>query len=232
MTFQIPLCTQKYFPMLMTGRNIYFKKKWNHNFDVAKHPIVLFITSFVSLSYVLSYNILIYFIEFCQPFAIGPFKLFQLLYTPLPLPVLYRPPTTTFSFPLLLRWAIGQTPHLAFPSHKFFPISPPSILSTIFNWRVHHVCARAFPVLTSASTEEWAWSMASPLIGYHRSPSTPLSTTAPPVPLQTQLYSSTTACQPQLEGLENAGRLVDDHLKEDASFVELSGQLRIASHSK
>ena len=32
------------------------------------------------------------------------------------------------------------------------------------------------------------------------------------------------------EGLENAGRLVDHHLKEDAAFVELSGQLRIATH--
>jgi hypothetical protein len=39
-----------------------------------------------------------------------------------------------------------------------------------------------------------------------------------------------TASQAQLEGLENAGRLVHHHLKEDASFVELSGQLRIATH--
>lgn len=41
---------------------------------------------------------------------------------------------------------------------------------------------------------------------------------------------STSASQLQAEGLENAGRLVDHHLKEDASFVELSGQLRIATH--
>lgn len=38
------------------------------------------------------------------------------------------------------------------------------------------------------------------------------------------------ASQAQLEGLENAGRLVHHHLKEDASFVELSGKLRIATH--
>ena len=34
------------------------------------------------------------------------------------------------------------------------------------------------------------------------------------------------------EGLENAGRLIDHNLKEDASFVDLSGQLRIATHSE
>lgn len=36
----------------------------------------------------------------------------------------------------------------------------------------------------------------------------------------------------QYDALENAGRLVDHHLKEDALFVELSGQLRIATHGK
>lgn len=40
------------------------------------------------------------------------------------------------------------------------------------------------------------------------------------------------ADQAQAEGLENAGRLVDHHMKEDASFVELSGQLRIATHGE
>ena len=33
-------------------------------------------------------------------------------------------------------------------------------------------------------------------------------------------------------GLENAGRLVDQHMKEDHSFRELSGQLLIPSHRK
>ena len=33
-------------------------------------------------------------------------------------------------------------------------------------------------------------------------------------------------------GLENAGRLVDQHTKEDHSFRELSGQLIIPSHSE
>lgn len=33
-------------------------------------------------------------------------------------------------------------------------------------------------------------------------------------------------------GLENAGRLVDQHMKEDLSFRELSGQLMIPSHSE
>lgn len=33
-------------------------------------------------------------------------------------------------------------------------------------------------------------------------------------------------------GLENAGRSVDQHMKEDHSFRELSGQLLIPSHSK
>lgn len=42
--------------------------------------------------------------------------------------------------------------------------------------------------------------------------------------------NASTVSQLQYEGLENAGRLVDHHLKEDASFVELSGQLRIATH--
>ncbi len=42
----------------------------------------------------------------------------------------------------------------------------------------------------------------------------------------------TPASQAQAEGLENAGRLLDHHLKEDASFVELSGQLRIATHGE
>ena len=39
------------------------------------------------------------------------------------------------------------------------------------------------------------------------------------------------AAQPN-ESLENAGRLIDQHLKADHSYVELSGQLRIASHRK
>ena len=34
------------------------------------------------------------------------------------------------------------------------------------------------------------------------------------------------------EGLESAGRLVDQHLKTDQTYVELSGQLRIATHRK
>lgn len=34
------------------------------------------------------------------------------------------------------------------------------------------------------------------------------------------------------EGLEGAGRLVDQHLKTDQTYVELSGQLRIATHRK
>ena len=34
------------------------------------------------------------------------------------------------------------------------------------------------------------------------------------------------------EGLEGAGRLVDQHLKADQTYVELSGQLRIATHRK
>lgn len=33
-------------------------------------------------------------------------------------------------------------------------------------------------------------------------------------------------------GLENAGRLIDQHMKEDHGFRELSGQLMIPSHSK
>lgn len=37
------------------------------------------------------------------------------------------------------------------------------------------------------------------------------------------------AAQPS-ESLESAGRLIDQHLKADHSYVELSGQLRIASH--
>ena len=32
------------------------------------------------------------------------------------------------------------------------------------------------------------------------------------------------------EGLDNAGRLVDQHIKEDQRYTELSGQLRIPSH--
>lgn len=44
--------------------------------------------------------------------------------------------------------------------------------------------------------------------------------------------AATSVSQLQAEGLENAGRLVDHHLKEDAAFVELSGQLRIATHGK
>lgn len=44
--------------------------------------------------------------------------------------------------------------------------------------------------------------------------------------------SASTANQSTSEGIENAGRLIDHHLKEDASFTELSGQLRIATHSK
>ena len=35
-----------------------------------------------------------------------------------------------------------------------------------------------------------------------------------------------------VEGLESAGRLVDQHLKADNSYMELSGQLRIATHRK
>ena len=34
------------------------------------------------------------------------------------------------------------------------------------------------------------------------------------------------------ESLESAGRLIDQHLKADQSYVELSGQLRIATHRK
>lgn len=55
------------------------------------------------------------------------------------------------------------------------------------------------------------------------------------VPAATPRYQSeldSSASRLLAEGLENAGRLVDRHLKEDASFVELSGQLRIATHSK
>ena len=54
----------------------------------------------------------------------------------------------------------------------------------------------------------------------------------PPAPrdLVSDFPSTSSAQQAQAEGLENAGRLVDHHLKEDASFVELSGQLRIATH--
>lgn len=74
--------------------------------------------------------------------------------------------------------------------------------------------------------------MASPLPGLHRSHLTPRRTPGLSVPVQTQLQPSRSFTQPQQEGLENAGRLVDHHLKEDASFVELSGQLRIASHGK
>ena len=34
------------------------------------------------------------------------------------------------------------------------------------------------------------------------------------------------------EGLESAGRLLDQHAQEDRSYVELSGRLRIATHRK
>lgn len=33
-----------------------------------------------------------------------------------------------------------------------------------------------------------------------------------------------------VENLENAGRLIDQHIKADQSFWELSGQLSIATH--
>ena len=59
---------------------------------------------------------------------------------------------------------------------------------------------------------------------------TPTPRNAPSASDRTPADSS--ASQAQLEGLENAGRLVQHHLKEDASFVELSGQLRIATHCK
>lgn len=35
-----------------------------------------------------------------------------------------------------------------------------------------------------------------------------------------------------VESLESASRLVEKHLNEDDSFMELSGQLRIATHRK
>lgn len=34
------------------------------------------------------------------------------------------------------------------------------------------------------------------------------------------------------EGLESAGRLLDQHSQEDRNYVELSGRLRIATHRK
>ena len=64
---------------------------------------------------------------------------------------------------------------------------------------------------------------------------TPHLVGGPPTPRDIANLSSISgsAANPaQAEGLENAGRLVDHHLKEDASFVELSGQLRIATHGE
>ena len=55
----------------------------------------------------------------------------------------------------------------------------------------------------------------------------PIATPSTPT-LRTNALSQ----QPQQEGLECAGRVVDNHLKEDASFRELSGQFAISSHSK
>ena len=71
--------------------------------------------------------------------------------------------------------------------------------------------------------------MSTPLPSLSRTSLNPNISSVPPVHLKTPQHS-TSASQPQLEGLENAGRLVDQHLKEDASFMELSGKLRIASH--
>ena len=69
--------------------------------------------------------------------------------------------------------------------------------------------------------------MATPLTSLHRKPITSVAAT----PSTPSLHSGSIS-QPQQESLENAGRLVDIHLKEDASYRELSGQLQIASHSK
>ena len=38
--------------------------------------------------------------------------------------------------------------------------------------------------------------------------------------------------QPMFISLESAGRLVDEHLQSDAGHLELSAQLKIATHSK
>ncbi len=51
-------------------------------------------------------------------------------------------------------------------------------------------------------------------------------------PSSTSLHSVSVSQPQQQEGLENAGRVIDNDLKEDASYRELSGQLGIASHSK
>ena len=60
---------------------------------------------------------------------------------------------------------------------------------------------------------------------------TPQHHHGPPV-TSTPTSGAPAASQVVSEGIENAGRLIDNHLKEDAAFMELSGQLRIATHSK
>lgn len=44
------------------------------------------------------------------------------------------------------------------------------------------------------------------------------------------MSASSAAAGNIVENLENAGRLVDQHIKADQSFWELSGQLSIATH--
>jgi len=61
----------------------------------------------------------------------------------------------------------------------------------------------------------------------YRNPITPAQATPSTPSLRASALS-----QPQQEGLESAGRVVDNHLKEDAYFRELSGQLAISSHSE
>ena len=52
-----------------------------------------------------------------------------------------------------------------------------------------------------------------------------MATPASAVPPQSQQ-------QPATVSLESAGRLVDEHLQSDAGQLELSAQLKIATHSK
>ena len=50
----------------------------------------------------------------------------------------------------------------------------------------------------------------------------------------TPLYPFTGSFQGSVEegGIENAGKLIDQHMTEDHGFRELSGQLMIRTHSK
>lgn len=71
--------------------------------------------------------------------------------------------------------------------------------------------------------------MSSPVIGVNLKPSPNRSILTPSGLASMSISAQSSSTE---GGLENAGRLVDQHMKEDHSFRELSGQLVIPSHSK